>query len=613
MLCFKTIFYSSKHCHMLKEHGKQHNTLNFFYFIIILIAILFSNYQYALAQLLQPNRMVDWKIAGVSDSNTTNFTIIDMQNFGAIGNGVNANDDILNLVFSSYPNQGLILYFAAGDYLFNESIDLPSNVLIKGQGAELTQFIMSLNGSGNAINIVGTATNDTSSFLVSATKDKKMISISNPQIFQPGDWVQVIQNDSIYITSGWAYHTIGQIMKIKSVTAHTIEFYSAFRMDYEISKKPYLKKINPKENCGIECLKIKRIDNTSPQQSSIINMTYAVNCWIQGIESENCTFSHIKAALSSNITISGSYIHHAFSYDEGGRGYGVLLESATGEVRVENNIFNHLRHSMIVQSGANGNVFAYNFSHDPNWTSFPSNAAGDIVLHGNYPYCNLFEQNICQNIVIDDSHGANGPFNTFLRNRALGFGLFFSSTSSPNQNIIGNEITNTSSPYCFVNYRILGSGHYLYGNNNKGTINPSGTQNLVDITYAYTLRPAFVLSNQFGKIGPPNTLNTAQVPSADRWNLSNIFSGVCGKTSILNVGNPMNLNCQFLIYPNPANQFIEIKSANNEQIIICNSIGQVNYNLILKSGLNRIEVSDWEDGIYFIYWKNGQKKIIIMH
>ena len=93
-----------------------------------------------------------------------------------------------------------------------------------------------------------------------------------------------------------------------------------------------------------------------------------------------------------------------------------MLHFTTNECLVEDNIFNHLRHSMILQAGANGNIFSYNYSYDPYWTGvfFPANSAGEIVLHGNWPYANLFEGNDVGNIVIDNSHDANGPHNTFL-------------------------------------------------------------------------------------------------------------------------------------------------------------------------------------------------------
>lgn len=143
-------------------------------------------------------------------------------------------------------------------------------------------------------------------------------------------------------------------------------------------------------------------------------------------------------------------------------------------------------------------------------------------------YANLFEQNDVQNIVIDNSHGANGPYNTFLRNRASLYGIFFSDNTSPSQNFIGNEIPNTGFPYSTVNYNILGNDQFSYGNNNKGTVAPVGTSNVTDLSYHYLVKPDFVQGYQWGKIGLPNAMNTSSVPATDRYVTNDIFAGTCG-------------------------------------------------------------------------------------
>jgi hypothetical protein len=138
-------------------------------------------------------------------------------------------------------------------------------------------------------------------------------------------------------------------------------------------------------------------------------MEYATNCYINGVEMDSCNYAHVTFSASSHCAVRNSYFHDAYSYGGGGKGYGIMVQNTSGDCLIENNIFRHLRHSMILQAGSNGNVFGYNYSIDPYWTevSLPSNAAGDIVLHGNYVYANLFEGNLGQQIVIDDSHGIN--------------------------------------------------------------------------------------------------------------------------------------------------------------------------------------------------------------
>jgi hypothetical protein len=323
-------------------------------------------------------------------------------------------------------------------------------------------------------------------------------------------------------------------------------------MDFPILRNPYIKKIIPVSNVGIECISFERIDNCAPEQASTIHFDYAVNCWVNGIESNKTTFAHIEASHSSNLSVTHSYFHHAFDYGGGGRAYGVMWHFTTNECLVYSNSFEHLRHSMIVQAGANGNVFAYNRSVDPFWTEglfFPSNSAGDMVLHGNYPFANLFEQNDGQNMVIDNSHGANGPFNTFFRNRGSLFGIFFSDNTSPSQNFIGNEIPNTGTPYSLVNYTIQGNDQFQYGNNNKGTIIPAGTVNLSDSSYYLTTQPINIPGGFYASIGTPNAMNSGSIPATYYLSTGNYFAKSCGYSSDLSIDESKKED--FVVYPNP--------------------------------------------------------------
>jgi hypothetical protein len=254
---------------------------------------------------------------------------------------------------------------------------------------------------------------------------------------------------------------------------------------------------------------------------------------------------------------------------------------------------------MLLQAGANGNVFAYNYSFDPFWSSIPNNSAGDMVLHGNYVYANLFEQNICQNIVIDDSHGPNGPHNTFFRNRGEGFGIFFSASNSPNQNFLGNEITNTSFPYSFVNYTIQGTGHFLHGNNDKGTLKPTGTAALPEISYVYTSRPDFVPVNQWGTMGTPNVVNGNVIPAFNRYTNNSIFDGAC--TSPIVGAIEVEENALMKIYPNPVHRILNIESEKTiENVYIYNGLGQVVQIQSINERFGALELGNLEAAVYFI-------------
>jgi hypothetical protein len=575
----------------------------------LLIALTFSMLlAVSNAQVLPLERSASWTLASPRDTTTQNFQIIDVQQHNIVGDSSAPNDAALSQLLNNLQS-GAILEFPAGDFLFHSSINLPSDVVIRGEGAENTRFIMDLGGSGHAINIQSTtSSNDTSLITITAVKDSNFLYVFDASKFNIGDWFRISQNDSVFITSSWALGSVGQILQIKDIRGNKIVLESPLRMDFDLTNAPYIKSMNPVKNVGIECIKILRIDDTSPQHSSNIRFNNAVNCWVQGVESENCTYSHIAAERSSNLLVSQCYFHHAFDYGGGGRAYGVMLHYTSGECRIEDNIFKHLRHSMIVQAGANGNVFAYNYSTDPYWSTIPSNAAGDMVLHGNYVFCNLFEQNICQNIVIDNSHGPNGPYNTFFRNRAEGFGIFFSAANSPSQNIIGNEITNISSPYNLVNYTIQGNDHFLYGNNNKGSIHPANTQSLTDTTYAYKCCPCYLNSTQWAGIGTPNNVDVNTIAAKVRYDSGDMFGNICSGSNI-GYSFPNERKGEISIWPNPTRSTIRIES-----IYLVEKLDVVDISgaEILSEEINaddfRLDLNSWKPGLYMLKIKlsNGQ-------
>lgn len=558
-------------------------------------------------QVLPLERASEWSSFGIKDTSTSGFNNVDLSTYPFDPTGQINNDSLLEAVIdNSMPlgAQGAILNFPAGTFLFNESVNLPNNIVIKGQGAGSTTLNFQLNSSDHAIKIVGTDLTDTSAVIQNADVDSNILIVANPSKFSAGDWVRIIQHDSDFVHNSWAYNTVGQITQIIAITANELLINSSLRMSYDLSRQPFIIKMNPIKNVGIECLKIHSL-NEIDQQVSNIKFSRAVNCWVSGIESNLCNFSHIDLEYSSNIEICKSYFHDAHNYGSGGKAYGVMLHFTTNECLVEDNIFEHLRHSMILQAGANGNVFAYNYSFDPFWTEvsfiIPPNSAGELVLHGNWPYANLFEQNIVDNIVVDNSHGANGPYNTFFRNRANGYGLFFSDATSPNQNIIGNEITNVDlpSPYNLFIYSIKGDGHFIYGNNNLGIIDPVGTQSLDEVSYAYNENPYYIPPTNWASIGVPNLLGEGSTPSLDRYDYGVIFGNSCGQ-DLTNVDD-FKLE-EIVVYPNPfSNELkIDVDDLLPHQLMIYDTYGRLVFESDNLDDFKAINTSFWVDGIYVV-------------
>lgn len=554
------------------------------------------------AQFEKASRFTDWSSAGLESTvDPDEFETIFAEEYGITTDTLKSNSDSFENILTLFLNKKIKILFKPGKFYFSRTISLPSNIILKGSGADSTEFIFDLNGTGHSIEIKGAISKrDTSSVSKDIKRNNQGFDVNNTTIFQKSDWVYLQMNDSSLITSSWAKGSVAQIFKIKNIRNNTLYTNSLARLAFPLNNSPLITKLIPAENVGIECIKITRKDNTAPVQSSNIHLDYAVNCWVKGIESSHCTFSHLEARHSSNISIQNSFFHDGHEYGGGGRAYGVMLHLSTNECLVENNIFKHLRHSMIVQAGANGNVFTHNYSIDPFWETIPTNSAGDMVLHGNYVFCNLFEQNICQNIVIDNSHGPNGPNNTFYRNKADGYGIFFSSNNSPNQNFIGNEITNKSLPFSLVNYTIQGSNQLEYANNNKGNITPTGTENLIDTSLFYKTKMGLLKEEDWISIGPPNALNTAQNHASRRFTANQIYYQTCD-TAVWIKSIKSTEYDGANIFPNPMHHhsiiYIPIPQAT---LKVYNYIGElVIYKKYIQKGEYRISSEAWKPGIYF--------------
>ena len=340
-------------------------------------------------------------------------------------------------------------------------------------------------------------------------------------------------------------------------------------------------------------------------------MDYAAGCRVKCIESHNCNYAHIDIRRSTNIEINGSFFHEAFDYGDGGKGYGVMIESGSGECLVYGNIFDHLRHSIILQSGANGNVYAYNYSMNPYWTavSLPANSAGDIVLHGNYPYSNLFEGNIVQNIVIDNSHGKNGPYNTFFRNRALLYGIVMNnSPASDEQNFVGNEVTNSG--LFLGNYLLFGNNHYQYGNNIKGSISPAGTTTLTAASLFLDSTPDYYqLVSAWPPIGLPNSLNAH--PNEVKVRYSSGYHTLCSPDTAVSGIKVKTGEQDVIVFPNPVVNYICVETRGIEKIAEITISGLDSRIKIRSNHPEYCSTNDLNPGIYLLNIRFADGRVVV--
>jgi len=454
----------------------------------------------ALGQTIPSERLTDWSKAGLIES-TSAPEVVNVSDFGFIQDGSAPNDDLLNLIPGWSTGDPVVLFFPEGTYRFEQTIQLNAGQGLQGFSAEETRLEFDLGGNHHLIEANGETIGAPIPISQDLSRGNTTISLSQVSDIQEGDYLEIRDQDGDLVTSDWALGSTGQIVRVAQVANGIITIDSPLRRDFLVKNQAQVIRIDPISHLSIESLGLIRLDSTETQTSHIF-WNYVVESSISCIESYFSNFAHVDLRHTARCEVSGNYFQEAFRYGGGGQGYGVVLQFASGENLIVDNSFKTLRHSILLQAGANGNVVTYNFSTDPFWTevSLPEDAAGELVLHGNYPYANLFEGNTLQNLVIDDSHGINGPWNTFLRNRTLGYGIVMSPMlPSDQQNILGNEVLNNGM------HMITGQDQYEQGNIVNGAVVPTGSGSVVPQSFFYLdSLPSWGLAPDLAPIGPPN-------------------------------------------------------------------------------------------------------------
>lgn len=381
-----------------------------------------------------------------------------------------------------------VYYFPAGVYLFTQPLVLPQrNIIIRGAGYTATTFRFDL-ASANLHCITTTSATVSPQFTLTSfpVRNDSVLHVSGKLRINPNADVVIRFNDSSLITSSWAYQNVTQHTRVKETTVRgdTTLLVLNTPIRYSIPEKspsgnstnPFIEIIDNTSNIGLECFTIERRDQTSGQTSNIF-FNNIRNSWIRGVRSTKSNFSHVTLSAAINCTVEQCYFEDAFAFGSGGQGYGVVLQFGAQDNQVRNNIFRKLRHAILFQAGASWNIAAYNYVTEGFWTEniLPQDAAGDIVLHGNYPVGNLIEGNEVGNIVIDNSHGINGPRNYVLRNKASNYGYVMNTDNATDSLFIyGNEMPNTGViKGLFI---VGGTGHSISGNWVKGSSSTLNTK-----------------------------------------------------------------------------------------------------------------------------------------
>ncbi|MFC1727437.1 glycosyl hydrolase family 28-related protein [Patescibacteria group bacterium] len=411
----------------------------------------------AAAVTLLPERSINWQ-PGLPNGIPDYPVGVNVLDYGA--NGQDQNDDtqaIKSAIAAAEPYTAVII--PAGTYYLSSSITIgKSNIAIRGEGYQRTRLIYTTWtsklfeyssgwGCSNWVDITG-----------STNKGSVSVTVASASQFQVGDYAIIRQdNDPAVFQCGykgcasWGNRAMGQVLEVSQVSGDTLTFRKPLYLDLKTSLNPQICDNRMVERSGVEDLYVERPSPTG--YGSNFQFHDAAYCWLKNVWSEKTYTAHVFMDTSIGNEIRGNYFNSSYAHGSGGQGYGIRAEMQSTDNLIEDNIFNHLRHSIVVDLGSSGNVFGYNYSRNPYTSQSPTWLSTDALSHGYYPSQNLFEGNIAQQGMMDNVWGTNGP-TTLFRNRFEkdldnidanisspdNFGFIEIKENNPYHNLIGNEL-----------------------------------------------------------------------------------------------------------------------------------------------------------------------------
>ncbi|MEM6272886.1 MAG: T9SS type A sorting domain-containing protein [Bacteroidota bacterium] len=430
-----------------------------------------------------------------------------------------------------HANDLHVLYFPQGTYRINQQQEISkNNVVIRGEGANKTIF--KWEGSGQyCFNVLGPDPDDSPAVTADGLLNNFFVASPAASSSVPNGTLLLLTRDDPESSCNPTF-TRQYARKVGDLFNVYVQLDTRLRIEYRFANNASIRAHVPQQFVGFECFKIDATGNSASGRNgsnhSSFSFQWAANCWIEGVESKKAALQHVIITQASNIEVRGCYFYDSHGFGDG-QGYGINIQNGSGECLIENNIFKTLRHSILLQRGANGNAVLYNYSHD--WQS--SGNRSDMAFHGDYPFCNLVEGNSFERIHFDlQGECRNGPRNLVFRNKTTNKNILSGAVLNPGvvgyTGVVANETNQCINLYgsnsLYESYDNDESGFLCIGGHGPNSDNtPNGN------SIMYATRPAFLNSNSFPTFGPGSASNSV-LPAEQRasYNLKTV-GGNCSQ------------------------------------------------------------------------------------
>lgn len=336
----------------------------------------------------------------------------------------------INAALASCPS-GQTVQLAAGTYNITGNINIPSNVTLRGAGANQTILNATGTGGGDVVNLgTGGVSYNPISITGGASGGSTSITLSSTSGVQSGMYLVITEtNQSSFVSqngsegactwcdSGWASGSLarGQIVQITGVSGNTVSITPGLYSGY--SNSPIAVAFNMSASyAGVENLQVYA-NNTG--YGANFGMSACAYCWIKGVESNYTDGDHVEDYWGYRDEIRDSYFSNAFLHEPGTHDSCLQIALKTSGTLIENNIMERMHQSVILEWGAAGNVIAYNYTTGEFDSGATNVVIGGINFHGAHPQFNLLEGNVLTSIYADSVWGTSSD-TTVYRNWVVG-------------------------------------------------------------------------------------------------------------------------------------------------------------------------------------------------
>lgn len=389
---------------------------------LALLALSLSCHAQPWTPILESSRAIDWSSVGVGGIPARTTICAHLTSAASLAE--------INAALSSCPKEQTVL-LAAGTYAIPGTIHIPSNVTLRGVGANLTILNATGRNGGDVVSM-GTESVPYSPVRITggATAGSTRIVVDSAFRIAAGKYLAIAEtNNPSFVSSvgsqancdwcdGWTGKgslSRGQIVEVTGVKGDTITISPGLYSPY--TNNPVAVPFNMAVNhAGVEDLQVYA-NNTG--YSASFGMSQCAYCWIKGVESNYSDNDPVEVYWSYRDEIRDNYFSNSYVHKPGAHDSGIHIAYKTSASLIENNILERMRASFDLGWGQAGNVFGYNYTMGEFIADAPDAVIGGFRFHGGHSQFDLFEGNIVTQIDEDSVWGTTSHITAF-RNWLVG-------------------------------------------------------------------------------------------------------------------------------------------------------------------------------------------------